>query len=212
MRKLALILLLSPMFLFAQKLGDVAPPVEPMTFPANTLGLDIMIGEGGFGLGGFYRRELSDELTGFVDFSISEVKDEREFEYIDYWGRIIVVGKQNRIFQIPFSVGLQYRLFKESLTENLRPYIALGVGPNLVLTTPFEKEFFSSFGSAKAQVAFGGYAGIGANFGINKRNLLGLNVRYYYSHLFNGGVEGMKGVFRENLSGVYLTITLGTMY
>ena len=79
MRKLALILLLSPMFLFAQKLGDVAPPVEPMTFPANTLGLDIMIGEGGFGLGGFYRRELSDELTGFVDFSISEVKDEREF-------------------------------------------------------------------------------------------------------------------------------------
>jgi hypothetical protein len=88
----------------------------------------------------------------------------------------------------------------------------LGVGPNLVVTTPFEKEFFSSFGSAKAQVAFGGYAGIGANFGINKRNLLGLNVRYYYSHLFNGGVEGMKGVFRENLSGVYLTITLGTMY
>ncbi|MCA0388916.1 MAG: hypothetical protein LCH52_10520 [Bacteroidetes bacterium] len=212
MRKIALILLLSPIFLFSQKLGDVAPVEKPQPFPPNTLGLDLMIGEAGFGLGGFYRKDLSEELTWFTDFSISEVKDDREFEYIDYWGRIIVVGKKNRIFQIPFSTGFQYRLFKESLTENLRPYISIGVGPNLIVTTPFEKEFFSSFGSAQAKIALGGYAGLGANFGINKKNLLGLNVRYYYAHLFDGGVEGMEGIMKQNISGIFLTITLGTMF
>lgn len=212
MKKIALIFLLSPLLIFAQKLGDVAPPEPPKEFPPNTLGLDLMIGEGGFGLGGFYRKDLSDNLTWFTDLSFSEVKDDREFEYIDYWGRVIVVGKKNRVFQLPVYTGFQYRLFKESLTENLRPYITIGAGPNFVITTPFDNEFFGAFGSAQAKIGIGGYAGIGANFGINPRNLLGLNVRYYYSHLFDGGVEGMQGVFRENLTGIYLTITLGTMF
>ncbi len=212
MKKIVLVFILCSTYIFAQKLGDVAPPEPPKEFPPNTLGLDLMIGEGGFGLGGFYRKDLSDNLTWFADLSFSEVKDAREFEYIDYWGRVIVVGKKNRVFQLPLYTGLQYRLFKESLTENLRPYLTIGVGPDFIVTTPFDKEFFSAFGSAQAKVALGGYAGVGANFGINTKSLLGLNIRYYYAHLFDGGVEGMQGVMRENLTGIYLTITLGTMF
>ena len=207
MKKIALFLLISPIWLFAQKIGDIAPPEPPKIFPPN-----IMIGEGGFGLGGFYRNNLSEDFTWFADLSFSEVKDDREFEYIDYWGRVIVVGKKNRIFQMPLYTGLQYRLFSESLTDNLRPYLTIGAGPNFVLTTPYDTEFFSAFGSAQFKVAVGGYAGIGANFGINEKNLLGLNVRYYYSHLFGVGVEGMENIYKENLSGIYLTITLGTMF
>jgi hypothetical protein len=212
MRKVILILLLMPILLSAQSIGDVAPAEKNIEFPSNSLGLDLMIGDGGFGLGGGYKKEISNVLTYFVDFSISEVKDDREFEYIDYWGRIIVVGKKNRIFQIPLNIGLQYRLFRESLTDNLRPYISLGVGPNFVITTPYSEEFFNSFGSAQGRVALGGYVGLGANFGIDQKNLLGLNIRYFYSHLFNGGVEGMENIYKENLSGIYLTITIGTMF
>ena len=45
-----------------------------------------MFSEGGFGLGGFYRRQFSDKVTGFVDLSISEAKDDREIEYWHHLG------------------------------------------------------------------------------------------------------------------------------
>lgn len=198
--------------IFSQRIGKEVPNDEKILFPKNTLGLDLMIGEGGFGLGGFYRRELAENLTFFTDFSISESKDEKEVEYIDYFGRIIVMGKKNRIFQVPFNFGLQYRLFSESLTDNLRPYINAGFGPSLVFTTPFEKEFFSAFGSATTYLAAGGYVGMGANFGLNRSSVVGINLRYYVIKFFDGGVEGMTGRNKETIGGFFLTINIGTMY
>ena len=65
------ILLISWCNVNAQGIGELADEREPMDFPDNILGMDIMFSEGGFGLGGFYRRELSRKVTLFGDFSIS---------------------------------------------------------------------------------------------------------------------------------------------
>lgn len=144
---------------------------------------------------------------------MSEAKDEQEIEYYDYFTQqYVTVNKKNRIFLLPLNFGLQQRLFEHSITENLRPYINFGAGPSLVLTTPYEKEFFSSFGSAQAKYTLGGYVGLGANFGTDKSNLLGINLRYYVIHFFNDGVESLFGKFQKNLGGFYLTINLGIMY
>jgi len=94
----------------------------------------------------------------------------------------------------------------------LRPYINFGIGPSIVLTTPYKKEFFKSFTWAHAQYTFGGYVGFGANFGIDKSNLIGINLRYYIIHLFNNGVEILQDRYEKNLGGFFLTINLGTMY
>lgn len=213
MRILSVIIILFSISLsFGQKIGEMAPEKQPETFPPNSWGVDIMFGEGGLGLGTFFRYSFSNTLTGFTDFSISESKDDKEVEYIDYFGRTYTIGKQNRVFLLPLYFGLQYRLFAESLTDNLRPYINFGAGPTFVVTTPYEKEFFNSFGSAKMHYAVGGYVGFGANIGISKSNLVGLNLRYYYINLFGDGVENMTDRFRKRIGSFYLTINLGIMY
>lgn len=200
------------MSIHSQTIGQMAPEKEPVIFPKNSLGIDFIFSEGGFGLGTFYRREISPSLTFFTDISMSEAKDEHEIEYIDYWGNTIVIGKKNRVFLVPWNFGLQQRLFRKSLADNLRPYINFGVGPAMVFTTPYEKEFFSSFSKAHANYTAGGYIGLGANFGLDKNSLLGLNIRYYYIRFFDKGVESLEGRYQKTLGGFFLTLNLGTMY
>ena len=87
MRKLAIILLLVPLtFLSAQKIGKIAPEKAPEKFPDHSWGIDLMFGEGGFGIGSFYRKSISTDLTGFADISFSESKDDKEVEYVTYYG------------------------------------------------------------------------------------------------------------------------------
>ncbi len=209
---LLFLILLPAVFTNAQRIGQLAPEKPPELFPPNTWGMDIMFGEGGFGLGTFYRKNFSLNITGFVDFSFSEVKDEREIEYYDIYGNPFVYNKQNRVFLLPLFFGIQYRMFSNVLTDNLRPYITVGIGPTFVVATPYEREFFNAIGYAKTHYAAGGYVGFGADIGASKSSLVGLNVRYYYSHLFDGGVENLIGHFQEDLGGIYISLNLGIMY
>ncbi len=216
MKKLLLtvILIIPALIINAQEIGEIAPEQEPEVFPDNALGLDVMFGEGGIGFGGFYRHQFSNKFTGFVDFSISEIKEDNEFQYYDpYYGSPLPIpGKKNRIFLIPVNVGFQYRLFEKLIHDNLRPYINAGVGPSIVVTTPYEREFFNAFGYADTKFAAGGYVGFGANFGLDKSSLVGINLRYYIAHFFDEGVESFYGKFNKDVGGFYLTINLGIMY
>ena len=85
----------------AQGIGEIVPEKPLEIFPANSFGFDILLGESGFGLGGFYRHELSTKFTLFGDLSFSESKDEREFEYIDFFGNTFTVGKKEQGFSNP---------------------------------------------------------------------------------------------------------------
>ncbi len=210
---LSLVILIITFFnVNAQEIGELAPEKAPMVFPDNAFGADILFSEGGFGLGAFYHHQLSREITAFTDFSVSEAKDEKEFEYVDIYGNTYTYGKKNRIFLLPINFGIQYRLFENDVYDNLRPYVNLAAGPTIVLASPYDKEFFNAFGSAHANYALGGYAGLGANFGTDKKSLIGLNIRYYIIHLFGKGVESLYGRPKNNFGGVFLSISLGVMY
>lgn len=197
----------------AQGIGKIAPEKPNEVFPNNAWGMDIMFGDAGFGLGGFFRKQLNNEWTGFIDLSFSETKDEREFEYYDYYtGTYVTYAKKNRIFQIPINFGAQLRLFENDLTDNLRPYINAGIGPNILVITPYSEEFFNAFGKARAKYAFGGYIGFGANFGSDKSSLVGVNFRYYYSQVLNGSVESLTGNYKNKIQSFFITLNLGLMY
>ena len=215
MKRLSLlaILLISIINVNAQGIGEIAPEKPPEKFPPNAIGADIIFNNGGIGLGSFYKRTISDELTFITAFSISEAKADNEFTRIDpYTYQTYTVGKKNRIFLIPITFGLQYRIFQNSLYDNLRPFIETGIGPSFVITTPYELEYFNSFGKAHNNIALGSYIGLGADFGINKSSLVALNVRYYIVHLFNDGVESLYGVKENNFGGIFINLSLGIMY
>lgn len=207
-----LVLILMAFPINAQRIGQLAPEKPPEVFLPNSWGADIMFGEGGFGLGAFYKYSFNRTITGVIDLSVSESKDEREMEYVDYWGNTFVFGKVNRIFLLPLNFGIQYRLFEDALTENLRPYVSAGIGPTFVVTTPYEKDFFSAFSDAKMHYAAGGYIGIGANFGDSKNSLIGINARYYYFHIFGEGVESLVDNVKKSFGSFYISIHLGIMY
>lgn len=213
-KKLFILIFTIPfLFINAQKIGEFAKEKPRLQFPNNSLGIDIMIGEGGFGFGGFYRYTFSVPLTGFVDFSISESKNEREIDRYDIFGRPLpIIGKKNRVFLLPLNFGVQYRMFYESLTDNLRPYINVGVGPTMLVTSPAQEEFFKSFGKAQTKFGFGGYVGLGANIGSTPNNLVGLNIRYFLAKTFDNGIEQYYGDVRNTFGQVYLTINIGIMY
>jgi hypothetical protein len=212
---LYLIFIMAPLFcLNAQEIGELVEEEESMVFPDNSLGLDIMFSEGGIGMGVFYRRQLNQKLTIFGDLSVSEAKDDQEIEFVDpyYPYETITYGKKNRIFILPLNVGMHYRLFEKSLSDNLRPYINLGFGPTLVITTPYDREFFDAFSKAQPKFAAGGYIGFGGNFGLDSSSLIGLNIRYYFIKLFDEGVESLRGKYKNELGGIFLTINFGMMY
>ncbi len=214
MKKFILLFFLLPLLtVHPQRIGKLAPEKPHVKFPPHAWGIDLLFGEGGFGLGTFFRYNFTETLTGFADFSISESKDEREFERFDIFGRPLpIFGKKNRVFLLPLNIGIHKRLFYDDLTDNLRPYVSVGVGPVMIVTTPAEEEFFSSFERAQAKYGMGGYVGLGANFGLSTSNLLGITFRYSLAHLFNEGVENFYGTFLKDIGSFYFAINLGIMY
>jgi len=196
----------------AQGIGEIAPPKPLEEFPNNAWGMDIMFGDAGFGLGTFFRKQINVKWGAFADLSFSETKDDREFEYIDYFGNVITIGKKNRVFQMPLNIGVHYRLFENLVADNLRPFLCAGAGPTLLITTPYQEEFFNSFAYAQTDYAVGGYVGLGADFGLDKSSLIGITFKYYYSKILSDGVESLYGREKTEIQGFFITLNLGMMY
>lgn len=193
-------------------LSTSADSIVVMPEKRNALGLDLLLSNSGFGLGAFYRRQYTDDLYGFGTFSISEVKDDREVEQYDIiTGETTVPGKVNRFLLLPLIFGVQDRLFREDITDNFRPYVTAAVGPTLVYSAPYDREFFNSLGHGQAHYTVGGYVGFGAYFGLDPSSLVGVSFRYYFVPLKNQ-IESLEGLYMKQFGGFFITINVGTMY
>jgi hypothetical protein len=199
----------------------------------NVFGLEIMLwGSGGFGLGLFYRHrlEIDSAWYWFISFSVSEIKDDGEIEYYDYWtDRVITLGKLSRFYTLPFFVGFQHRLWKNDIVDNFRPYVTVAAGPAIVFVAPFveeekvtfedgstvtfqkEVDFFKSLGRGRAHYTIGGYLGAGAFFG-SLNSPIGLSARYVYLPVF-GGLPSMGfgdySLKKYNFGGFSIVLSFG---
>jgi len=207
-------------------LSPVLPQQGDTTFLRNAWGVDLLISSGGVGLGGFYRRQLSETIYGFASFSISEAKDDREIEFVDpFTFQKFTPGKINRFLVLPLLFGAQYRLFRDAILENFRPYLTAAMGPSIVYTSPYvEREeispgvtrtrqidFFKALGRGQAHYTVGGYVGIGAFFGFERKSLVGINLRYYFVPI-QGGIESLEDVKKKDFGGFFITLNFGTQY
>lgn len=196
----------------------------------NAYGVDLLISNNGFGGGFFLSREFDEDLSGFINLAISDVKDEGEFEFFDqFTGQPFVPGKKNRLLMIPLVLGVQYRLFREDIVDNFRPYVSAGVGPSMVFVAPYANtrqtrgpngeiityseqiDFFSSLKHGQAKYTLGGYIGGGAYFGLDKGTLSGISVRYYFIP-FQKGIESLEGTFIRRFGGFFITLNFGSLY
>ena len=207
---------------------------EPAAY-RNVWGLDILISNDGFGLGTFYRREFSENLHGFISFSISESKDDREVDRYDPYTQVTFVpGKLNRFLVFPLMFGIQQRMFKDDITETFRPYVNAAAGPTMIFAAPFVEfvptptgvqtqqiEFFKSLGKGQPHYTAAGYIGFGANFGTDKSNIFGVNFRYYFTYLLGEGLPSLytsspSGVQvsakKKNFGGFFITLNVGMAY
>src|SRR3989338_1041317 len=195
----------------------------------HSWGIDIMLSNNGFGLGAFYRRQFTDDLACLLTFAISDVKVDGENEYFTYSGTSYVPGKKNRLLMLPLIASIQYRLFRDDIVDNFRPYLSGGAGPTMMFVAPYARftdipmgdgttirqsekiEFFESLKYGKAQYTVGGYIGGGAYFGKDKSNVMGLSIRYYFVR-FPSGIEVLQGGYMKEFGGLYITLNFGSSY
>lgn len=175
------------------------PQDEARLYP-NSWGFDASFSDYGFGGGLYLNHRYSTDFTAGISADLGTAKGAREFGDEE--------TKVNRIFVIPVMLNGQYRLFSQSLTENLRPYLTAGAGPVVVMTTPFSQEYFSAFGSAQAKVVPGGFIGAGANFGVDKKTNFGASIRYFIIP-YPGAVQSTSTQSLTDLSGLFLTVNYG---
>ena len=97
---------------------------------------------------------------------------------------------------IPLNASVQYRLFKDDITESFRPYITAGIGPTMMFVSPYatniidtttgiyeqdQIDFFSSLKYGTLRYTLGGFVGVGAFFGIGNGALGGISVQYTFA-------------------------------
>jgi hypothetical protein len=209
--------------------GDAPIPTkaEMEKLYRNTWGLNLMISNDGFGFGGFYRRDFSPTVAGFVELSVGESKDDQEVDqYNPYTGASFAPGKLNRFMLVPLMFGAQYRLFEDEIVDNFRPYICGAVGPTMVYVMPYSNyttgvaepiDFFRAIGMGRPHYTVGMYLGAGANFGTERANMFGVNFRYYVTYPLSGeGIPSMIDLYngsvisrKSSFGGFMITLNFG---
>lgn len=198
-------------------------PAEPLLnnvdgkrYAKDALGLDILFSGSGWGVGMFYHHKIVDNVTIFGNFAFTPRRNTDEFENVWYGSIPVVADKVNRLFMIPMTVGINYRLFSETLQESFRPFVSAGITPTIILQTPYLQngiyyEFFNSFGYMSSYTRVGGMFSVGSLFGNpSDGNVMGVMIRYYTIPFGGDGIESMRGSPITNFGGVFLSLSVGT--
>ena len=167
----------------------------------NGWGFSGSFSDYGFGFGSYFSHTFDPNITGEISLDIGTAKGSREFD-------LVTENKINRIFVLPLMLSMQYRLFRSGLSDNLRPYVTAGAGPVMAMTTPFAEDFFASFADAQTKIIPGGFIGVGANFGMDRKSNFGASLRYFIIP-YPGVLQSTSSEALTNLSGLFLTVSYG---
>ena len=204
------------------------PPVKKNVYGSG-LGLNIALTNSGFGFGGYLARSVSSTTSILADLMITTIKDEREQRFFNFFGESIIPNKENFLHVLPLQIGIQKRLFKESIEDNFRPYAHVAGGPTIGWVSPYyddingngqrdlnedTRDVISAFPKGHAEYGFGGTFAIGANFGVSKRVSQGIRFGYAF-HWFPDGVqllESAESSPEEFFGTPTLTLTFGRIH
>jgi hypothetical protein len=180
--------------------------------PETKWSLNLSFSDNGFGIGATKYFNLSKDISLLAGISFSNAKDEREFEQYDLFGNSETPYKVNRLFMAPMvNLGMQIRLFREDVSDNMRPHVSFGVTPAAIVYTPYDKPLLESFGYARAKYTVGGFAGVGLDYLSGNTTALSFNVRYYYLNLFGEGINSLSTQSKKDFGGIYFMFNYNFM-
>ncbi len=191
--------------------SQVSNPFRQKKEYLNNWSINVVFSDNGFGAGATIFKPFSPDVSAFAGIFFSGAKDDREFEVVDIFGNTYTPYKVNRMFMIPLTIGMQFRLFREDVTDDLRPLVNFGVSPTAIIYTPYNESFLASFGRAKAKYTVGAFAGAGLDYLTSKKSSISLNVRYYYTQLFGKGIESLESKEKKFFGGLYFVFSYNFM-
>lgn len=168
----------------------------------NSWGFTGFFNDFGWGLGLYYRRILTEDLSIATQLDLGSAKGPKEF---GFYTEI----KLNRIFVFPLLASVQYRILSGVLGTSFRPYVTAGVGPAFIMTTDGQREFFSALGSPVVHTTLGGAIGVGAYFGSDPKSSLGASLKYYIIPYPSPGIESTAGTFLTDFNALSLSVSYG---
>ncbi len=191
-----------PTALFAQDQQQPSAQSEAGQNPYGSgVGLQILLTNSGFGLGGYYHHALSDVTSIMADLSLGAGKDERELKFFRF-GSSYIPNKANYLLMMPLQAGIIHRLFSNIIEDNFRPYVQVTAGPTLGWESPYfddangNGEFDSAdetsydaiaaFPKGDFRYGFGGTLAIGAHFGLSRKVTQGVRIGYTFTHFVQG--------------------------
>ncbi len=187
--------------------GSVCPaPAQPLSEPdgpahyGTGLGASLLLTNYGFSLGALYRGALGETTSLVAELSIGSGKDEREQEFfVGFFGDTVVPYKRHHFLMAPLHVGVERRLFQESIEDDFRPFVQVLAGPALGFQWPYfddvngnglresdERKLgtLAGLGDGSFRLGVGGTVALGAYFGASRRATQGLRVGYVGSYFF----------------------------
>src|SRR5690606_4058983 len=198
---LAALLLVSFSSVSSRAQDHPTDPTERRNEYGSGIGFQILLTNSGFGLGGYYHRELTRSTSFMTEISFGSGKDARESKFFRF-GSSYIPYKANYLLMAPVQAGIIHRLFRETVADNLRPYVQVTARPTIGWEYPYfedtngngrydssEEETFDSIGALPKgdfRMGVGGTIALGAHFGLSKRVTQGVRIGYSLTHFFQG--------------------------
>jgi hypothetical protein len=178
----------------------VDAPREAIPYGSG-MGLEILLTNSGFGLGGYHSTALDSATSFHIEASLSTGKDEREVKFFGFGGRSYIPDKANYLLMLPIQAGVTRRLFQNSIEDNFRPYLQVTGGPTLGWEYPYFNDqngdglldddestydAFSGFFKGHPRLGLGGMLALGAHFGRSEKVTQGVRIGYSFTYFFRG--------------------------
>ena len=197
---------------------------------SRAFGLEVVVTNSGFGLGGYVSRPMNRRTAFVAEFTIGSEKSDREVRFLGV-NQSFIPDKANYFLRMPIRAGVQRRIWQDYIEDNFRPYLQLTAGPTLGWIYPYfddangnetydqdEERRYDGFGSlfkGEFRFGFGGIIGLGAHFGENTRVTQGVRIAYSFNYFFSS-VQLLETAEQTNppkfFGSPHISITFGRLF
>jgi len=120
-----------------------------------------------------YQWPIKENLTGTLDIALIYLNFDNPF--LPFYRSTY---RSSDVMLVPFFLGLRRNVLRDHFDDNILPYVQIGAGPIAGFNFPYGYGFWGSLSRTTTTWTLGGFVGFGANFGLSKKIVGGIDVRY----------------------------------